>query len=293
VFSDIHSNYHALWACYLDAVRSGACGFLLLGDYVSDLAEPIRTLDLVYRIISAHPCAVIRGNRERYMLECRRGERVFSSGSESGSLYFTYKSLRDGDFDFFESLGFSDVVEINGVRLEIAHSAPDNDRKYFDENGGLDGIAPKMSTRYLLTGHSHRQYIATVDGRTVINPGSVGVPKNPDSKADYALLDISGGEVSCTLKKIDYDVRGAIHSQFASGLVDCARYWSIGILYDIITGGKMALTLLHTVSSTGDVFDEELWERVARELGMKDTEEDIIELYERQCALSRTSGCDT
>ena len=52
VLSDIHSNYHALEACCKDAVNCGACMFIFLGDYVSDLSEPQRTMDLVYEIQS-------------------------------------------------------------------------------------------------------------------------------------------------------------------------------------------------------------------------------------------------
>lgn len=53
VLSDIHSNYHAFKACYVDAVKCGAESFIFLGDYISDLAEPQRTMDLVYEIQSS------------------------------------------------------------------------------------------------------------------------------------------------------------------------------------------------------------------------------------------------
>ena len=48
VFSDIHSNYDALKVCVEDAIAAGAEGFIFLGDYVSGLAEPAETMDLVY-----------------------------------------------------------------------------------------------------------------------------------------------------------------------------------------------------------------------------------------------------
>lgn len=50
VLSDIHSNYHAFRACFQDAQMHGVDGFIFLGDYVSDLAEPEKTLDLLYEI---------------------------------------------------------------------------------------------------------------------------------------------------------------------------------------------------------------------------------------------------
>lgn len=54
----------------------------------------------------------------------------------------------------------SDTIEIDGVQIEIAHAAMDNDRYYFDSNDGRTGeIFPQMKCKYLLTGHSHKQYI--------------------------------------------------------------------------------------------------------------------------------------
>ena len=67
VFSDIHSNYHAFWACCQDALAQNAQHFIFLGDYVSDLADPRKTMDLVYVIQQKYPTVCLRGNRERYM----------------------------------------------------------------------------------------------------------------------------------------------------------------------------------------------------------------------------------
>ena len=94
VFSDIHSNYHAFKACYDDAIKCGADSFVFLGDYVSDLSEPQKTMDLVYEVQSRYPTICLRGNREGYMLDCEKGASRFSRGSKSGSLLFTYNHLR-------------------------------------------------------------------------------------------------------------------------------------------------------------------------------------------------------
>lgn len=285
VLSDIHSNYHALAACYADALSHGAEGFILLGDYVSDLAEPRRTLDLINEIASTSPTIVLRGNRERYMLECRDGVTSFAPGSRTGSFYFTYTHLCAADLKFFASLPFSLTVNIGGVRAQISHSSPDSDRYYFDsEDARIYGVMNGMSEGYLIAGHSHRQYTFSHGGKTVINPGSIGVPHNANSRADYALLDAADGNLLTTLCKVSYDLPAAIHSQFASGLVATARYWAIGILYDIISGGSVALDLLHTVRERGDVDEESLWDAVAAELGLKFTEAEMLDFYHAHTA---------
>ena len=280
VLSDIHSNYYAFKACYEDAIKYGAEMFIFLGDYVSDLSEPLRTMDLVYEIQSKYPTVCLRGNREGYMLDCESGRSSFIRGSKSGSLLFTYEHLRKKDLEFIRGLKISDTIEIEGVRIEIAHAAMDNDRYYFDSNDGHTAdIFPQMKCDYLLTGHSHKQYIQRNAGKTIINPGSVGIPQGGTQWPKYALLDIANGSISCQLREVPYDMIDAIRSQFASGLVDYAKYWAIGILYDIITGEEWVLRLLETVEKTGDFANEETWRSSAMGMGMKLTEQEILEWY--------------
>lgn len=280
VLSDIHSNYYAFKACYEDAVNCGAEMFIFLGDYVSDLSEPQRTMNLVYEIQSKYPTICLRGNREGYMLDCESGRSHFARGSKSGSLLYTYEHLRKKDLEFIRGLKISDIIEVEGVRIEIAHAAMDNDRFYFDNNDGHTAdIFPQMKCDYLLTGHSHKQYIQQNAGRTIINPGSVGIPQDGTRNPQYALLDVADGTVSCEFREVPYDMTDAIHSQFASGLVDYAKYWAIGILYDIITGEECVLKLLSAVEKSGEFANEEIWKTAAIEMDMKLAEQEILEWY--------------
>lgn len=92
------------------------------------------------------------------------------------------------------------------------------------------------------------------------------------------MLEINDGDVSCQLREVTYDMAAVIHSQFTSGIMKYARYWAIGVLYDLITGEERVLRLLERVEETGNVYDEEVWHSAAQELGMKFTEEEILAL---------------
>ena len=279
VFSDIHGNYHAFKACYEDAIRHGAEQFVLLGDYVSDLADPRKTMDFVYEIKARFPTTCLRGNRERYMLDCEQGNNHFAHGSKTGSLLFTYEQLEPYDLDFFKGLSISDTIEINGVTFEIAHAAKDDDRCYFEsDDPKIEGIFSTMKAPYLLTGHSHRQYIRTLGGKTILNPGSVGIPQGGTCWPSYALLQVESGAVSAKLRQVPYDITAAIHAQFENGLVEYSNCWGISILYDIMTGEEYTIRLLENVCKNGDVYDEEAWCAEAAKMGMKFTEKEIIGL---------------
>lgn len=285
VFSDIHSNYHAFRACYEDAKINGADCFLFLGDYVSDLSDPVKTLDLVYEIQAHYPTFCLRGNRERYMLDCESGTTCFSRGSKSGSLLYTFDRLRRKDLDFFRGLPIYDLISLNGVAFEIAHASKDDDRCYFEHSDErIQSIFSQMQCAYLLTGHSHKQYSQSCHGRTIINPGSVGVPQNGSSLSRYALLDIAEGSVQCRFRQVPYDLDAVIHAQFASGLADWAPHWAVSILYDVITGREHTMNLLNRVYqlAQGDeaaIHDENLWHRAASEMGMAFTERELREQF--------------
>ncbi len=282
VMSDIHSNYYAFKACFDDALEQGAQGFVFLGDYVSDLSEPRLTLDMLYDIIAKYPTVCLRGNRERYMLNHRDGISHFSYGAESGSLFYTYEQLRSGDIAFFENLKFSDTANIGGVNFELAHSTMDNDRCYFDHLRGNEKIFSQMKCKYLLVGHSHKQFVIEKDGKTIINPGSVGVPHCGNSLSQYAILEIADARVSCSLRRVPYDVEKTIRAQFESGLVDAGKYWPIGVLYDVITGKELCIKLLQRVLDREGSSDETVWREEALKMGMKFTAEEIIEDYRKR-----------
>lgn len=285
VFSDIHSNYYAFLSCFEDAKKRGAQGFIFLGDYVSDLSETRKTLDLLYEINAAYPCWFLRGNRERYMLDAYKRNLSFLRGPKTGSLLYTYEQLNRQDFEFFESLPIYDTLQIYGASFEIAHSTKNNDRYYFEKNDGrIRNVFRQMHTGCLITGHSHKQYSVCNQGKTIINPGSIGVPRGYGGLTQYAMLEFENERPEHTFYQVPYDVEKVIIQQFESGLVAHASCWAIGVLYDVITGEEYTMTILDRVLEIagGDerkINDDLLWRDFARHMGMSFTEKEIIEFY--------------
>ena len=281
VFSDIHSNYYAFRACYQDALQKGAELFIFLGDYVSDLADPRRTLDLVYEIKEKHPTVCLRGNRERYMLECMRGITSFSKGSKTGSLLYTFHQLRPRDFAFIEALPIYDEIALNGISVEIAHGSATDDRFYFEGiDRNTETVFAQMKYDYFLGGHCHRQYIRQSGEKTICNPGSVGVPREHVCSTQYAMLEVNHREMQFSLCQIPYDIPAMIHRQFESGLVEMAPYWAIGALYDVLTGEEYTMALLERLTGE-DVYNEQAWREAAVDLGMCFTEGEILRFFEQ------------
>jgi diadenosine tetraphosphatase ApaH/serine/threonine PP2A family protein phosphatase len=79
----------------------------------------------------------------------------------------------------------------------------------------LEGIEADI----VCVGHSHMQFNLMTKGVVVLNPGSVGQPRDGDPRAAYAIID--NGRIE--LKRIEYPIDRAIAAMDATDLPDRAK----------------------------------------------------------------------
>ena len=96
--------------------------------------------------------------------------------------------------------------------------------------GMLDGIEHQL----MLAGHTHVQLARMIDGRLVVNPGSVGLPfevchsasySSYRPWAEYALIEIKNGRLSVDLRRAPYDVGEMLRLTIGSGAPH-ATWWA-------------------------------------------------------------------
>lgn len=275
VLSDIHSNYAALRAVIADAESGQPDCWLFLGDYVTDCPYPHRTVEFLRGFAETHPCLMIRGNREDYMINRRKSPQAWEYGSKSGSLRYCFEDLTDGDLDWLASLPFTLRPVLPGCEPFImCHGSPDNISYLLHtdtpEAEKMISRLGEYDCRLMLCGHSHIPYIFRRDGRMIINPGSLGMPVNGQTKAQYAFLTYDG-EWRPEMISVDYDIERTAAEFAESGLLKKSGVWGRGLLGTIRTGTNytvLAVRLVEKYSKeTGlPVTDESLWERAALEL---------------------------
>ena len=210
VLSDIHGNLPALEAVIADAQAAGATRFVNLGDSLSGPLWPSETAALLMRL----DWPTIAGNHERQLLT-DAPERMNASDR------FARAALDDAQLAWLAAQ--PGTLTIDGIRL--VHGTARSDVEQLLETVGPIGlraatdaeIAERLGdepARLTLCGHSHLPGIRTLpDGRTVANPGSVGLQayredlpyphaaQTGDPRARYAL--VRGVEVE--LRAIAYD----------------------------------------------------------------------------------------
>ena len=69
-------------------------------------------------------------------------------------------------------------------------------------------------------GHTHLPWHRVVEGVHFVNTGSVGRPKDGDSRAGWVLLTMDGNSVDVTFERVEYDVARAARAIRASELPD-------------------------------------------------------------------------
>lgn len=67
---------------------------------------------------------------------------------------------------------------------------------------------------FICVGHTHQQFHVEIDGKQIVNPGSVGQPRDGDPRAAYAVIE--DGRVS--LRRVAYDIDAALRQMQASGV---------------------------------------------------------------------------
>ena len=282
VLADIHSNYQAFRACLDYAQKQQAEYYLLLGDYISGCAYPERTMDLLYELMDTHPCTLIRGNREEYMLSYRAGnepEWTYTSGT--GNLLYTYEHLRPADFAFFESLPNMAMVSLpDAPKIFLCHGTPEKTRGTLAEDKPeTPGLLAKVDAPVVLCGHTHFAYAYQRWGKTVINPGSAGLNFGEEGKkARMVMLETSGESLSYDLIRLDFDWEQTIRDFRESGLEEKARVWAAMDMHVLRTGDRKTYELpflAHRLWLEDGYEDgpwrtipEKYWEIAAKQMGV-------------------------
>ncbi|HKN18559.1 MAG TPA: metallophosphoesterase family protein, partial [Dissulfurispiraceae bacterium] len=79
-------------------------------------------------------------------------------------------------------------------------------------------MAEKIEADIMIYGHTHKPYRKDIDNKVFINAGSVGKPKDGDTRTCVALIEITPEEVKTEFRRAAYDLDKVASDIIASGL---------------------------------------------------------------------------
>jgi hypothetical protein len=201
ILYDVHGNVAALDAVLAEA--EGVDAWLLGGDYCAFGPWPVETLARLRELPNA---TWIRGNGERWLVDP-------PLDLPSEQLEFIHAALASS----IAQLPASDVDWLIGLpafaEREDAfycHGSPRSDVESFARDSGDDDtrLLAGVKERQVVFGHSHLQFRRGGSNETdLVNPGSVGMPLDGDTRAAWALRRENG---ELELRRTDYDVGPAV-----------------------------------------------------------------------------------
>lgn len=244
VLSDIHSNYIALQACFDEIEKLDVFAVIYLGDYFTDCPYPQKTLEIIDYYKKRYDCYFVRGNREEYLLSYDdSNDKDWQYSSHSGSLLYTYENLTREQLGLFRVLPITDVVKFDEYDdITICHGSVNVSREALNpDEENTKACLDNINTKYLLCGHSHKQFEYRHNGKVVINPGTVGMQCNGQVNAQFAILSWESDEWICEHKNIPYDIKQLMLDFHISGMVEKAKVWAKGVLLNIQTGHNYVL----------------------------------------------------
>lgn len=223
LLADIHGNRAAL-----EAIREPHDVCLCLGDLVDYGPEPGPCVEWVRR--NAHAC--VRGNHDHGVaqdvdVQGVGGFRFLTSATRPAAV----AALSPDQRRFLAELPTSRMLTLDGRRFLLVHATP---RDPMDEYAPADPAfwAARLAgiqADFVCVGHTHQAYTLAVNGATVVNPGSVGLSRDGDPRAAYAVIE--DGRVE--LRRVEYPVNETVGAVLNSPIDPTARR----MLADLYRGG--------------------------------------------------------
>ncbi len=232
LISDIHSNLEALESVFACLDQEGVDAILNLGDTVGYNASPNECLEL----LATRPVLSLAGNHDLALLEAERAE--FFNIIAYQAIMWSREQVKAEHLPFFRTLPLTRA----GEGYLACHGTPTSPDSYiglhFQGKRVLKYLRDRSSARFCFFGHTHKRalWYRDVRGKValqpitpaptpldpqclyLINPGSVGQPRDGNPEAAYAIFDAR--DFSIQFKSVPYDVKSAQRRILQAGLPD-------------------------------------------------------------------------
>ncbi len=205
LLGDIHGNYLALEAVLASAVDQGVDELIITGDLVGYYFWPKETIEL----IDSSNVTIVKGNHEGMLEDARQNPSILPKIEQKYGcgLRIALEELTPQQLDWLALLPCSVETTFGGLKTEIYHGSPWDLNQYIYPSANSDILIrfAKMDCDLVILGHTHYPMVLKCAKTTVVNPGSVGQPRNKVPGAHWAIVDTKSMEVDFLTEVYDYD----------------------------------------------------------------------------------------
>ncbi len=201
LLSDIHGNIRALSAVLKDIRERGIQDIYCAGDLVGYHTAP----DEVVKKIKEEKILTAMGNHDEAIVFFDPLKEVLPEG-EITPKQWTFNHVSEESREYLKSLYKTEKVNLIDKKMLIAHGSPEFISEYIweEDEKRQEEIATSIEEDIFVFGHTHSFYDKEVLGKRFINLGSVGRPKDGDTRAGYVILSL-GEDMKVEYVRVDYD----------------------------------------------------------------------------------------
>lgn len=231
IVSDLHSNHDALRAVLNHVRRKRFDQVICLGDFVGYGGQPNQVLDRMRQLRAEK--LYVRGNHDRVAAGLDPGD-AFNHAARSAALW-TKDHLSRVNRAFLRNLPIGPLMEKSGVM--VCHGSPLDEDHYLFGEGDAYEVLSRYDVPVIFFGHTHlpavfgltsmgdlsariyrREAIVQLnpENRYLINPGSVGQPRDRNPEASCAIFDRE--KYSVQFVRVPYDIDRAQAAILKAGL---------------------------------------------------------------------------
>lgn len=203
LLSDIHGNHYALQSV-LDAVKQSQIDIILItGDFIGYYFWPAE----VFELLSDWKIVAIRGNHDKMLERAKRDNSYLERITEKygSGLSIALEKLEERHVEWLLNLPDTTMYDALDEKILLCHGSPWKNDEYIypdAENSSLERYLD-LNVSYVLQGHTHYPMAKQVGDVTIINPGSVGQPRNRQPGAHWALLDTGANDIKHFCEQYD------------------------------------------------------------------------------------------
>ena len=209
--SDIHANIEAFEAVLNFLETRKIDKIYVAGDLIGYYYY---AADVISLCMSSQNIFCIRGNHDRNFLDAISNEPLMERlTSRYGSSYKRAKNeLSILEIDWLRALPNKLTISVNDIIVTIAHGSVDNEDTYIYPDASAEILAEQvLHSDITVLGHTHHPFIWSKNNKYLLNPGSVGQPRDQSSLASILVLDTSNRavtpyKVKCSFKRLKNDI---------------------------------------------------------------------------------------
>ncbi len=209
IIADVHSNAVALKAVLSALDVSGAGKILHAGDIIGYNPYPDETIELFKknRIIS------IMGNHDRALVT---GDTSGLNPYAAAALEWTRSVTSPDNVGYIAGLRNNESITEDAKRIVMVHGSPYDFDEYVYPGNVSPDLLSVVNCDILVLGHTHIQFKKEFPEGLIVNPGSVGQPRDGNPGAAFAVLDTASGKIE--LKRASYDIEKVIEDMLVAHL---------------------------------------------------------------------------